>query len=140
MSHRLLALVAGAVLVLCQTLACSQRPEVGDACFSDFDCQSTQVCDPNGACADLVASQSGAACSTDAECPAGARTCDLVSGQCFKNVTVSDLAPNCSSLRDCAMDESCVLGTCVLNSPSTCFSDSDCPTGSSCANGSCSVP
>jgi hypothetical protein len=90
--------------------ACTVGADTGDACTVGY-CEET-----------------GAACTTTADCPASAGSC--VVGGCF----VIDAGSACTQDSDCAGESQCLAGTCALDTGTSCntaFACSDSP-GATC--------
>jgi hypothetical protein len=110
MRRRAVVLVVGGALLLAGlSSGCDLRPVRGGiACSGDADCARSQICNPSGACADLIAPVHGVPCSGASDCPAEAPFCDPGSGMCFDNVTAT-----CMPGTPCVTGAVCKGGVCV---------------------------
>jgi hypothetical protein len=110
MGRRAAVRVLGGALLLAGLFGgCDEKPVRGGiACSADAECAHDQICNPSGACADLIAPKHGVPCKDDGDCPAEAAFCDHGSGMCFDNVTAV-----CMPGTACITGAVCKGGVCV---------------------------
>jgi hypothetical protein len=112
---------------------------VGATCTADADCGD--FCDPDGVCAELVATGGSGTdyidCATDDDCDLSS-LCDPVLLECYYAVPTDDIGDECNDDIDCLADEICtsdgVSNFCAAAdfAPVGCEVDDSCAVGDEC--------
>ncbi len=133
----------------CDGYGCNAvKPATPSSCTGTKGCPSGQVCTDKG-CAQVCASDAQCAkgtvclagqCGAPGSAPAALKECSSRSDCEAGKVCVANKCGGCVAKTDCAANETCSAGVCIVPpAATTCKFSSECEVGKICADGSCLV-